>query len=138
MTDYPLELQVVTYRHKIQTMKYLTQHCKGAKLSALFTPSAMHGSRQQNIYSETSNSGPSEKWTTSVQRTKPVPLIAIPIEIIHWEPLRTGHLSTRDNRQPAAPKGQLPVKDYLQEWMDTETAGKIVTIRPIFRHLSLR
>ena len=36
MTDYPLELQAVTYRHKIQTMKYLTQPCEGAELAALF------------------------------------------------------------------------------------------------------
>ena len=36
MTDYPLELQAVTYRHKIQTMKYLTQPCEGTELAALF------------------------------------------------------------------------------------------------------
>ena len=35
------------------------------------------------VYSETSNSGLSEKWTTPVQWTKPMPPIAFPIEIVH-------------------------------------------------------
>ena len=36
-------------------------------------------------YSKTSNNGPSEKWTTSVQRTANLPLIDFTIELIHFE-----------------------------------------------------
>ena len=51
-----------------------------------------------NLNSKTSNDGLSEMWTVSVQWTNPMPLIAIPIEIVHLEPLRNRHLSTLDNR----------------------------------------
>ena len=40
----------------------------------------------------------------SVQRTDSMPLIALPIEIVHLEPPRSGHLSTPDNGQPACPQ----------------------------------
>ena len=52
-------------------------------------------------YSETSNNGLSERRTTSVQRIKSMPPIALPIEIVYLEPPRSGHLSTLDNGQPA-------------------------------------
>ena len=55
-------------------------------------------------YSETSTSGLSEKQTTSVQRTNPMPPIALPIEIVHLEPPRSGHLSIPDNGQPVCPQ----------------------------------
>ena len=48
-------------------------------------------------YSKTSNSGPSEKRTTSVQRTAHLPPIDFTIELIHFEPPRSGHLSTPNN-----------------------------------------
>ena len=48
-------------------------------------------------YSKTSNNGPSEKQTTSVQRTAHLPLIDFTIELIHFEPPRSGHLSTLNN-----------------------------------------
>ena len=50
------------------------------------------------------NSGLSEKRTTSVRRTNPMPPITLPIEIVHLEPPRSGHLSTPDNGQPACPQ----------------------------------
>jgi len=48
-------------------------------------------------YSKTSNSGPSEKRTTSLQRTAHLPPIDFTIELIHYEPPRSGHLSTPNN-----------------------------------------
>ena len=56
------------------------------------------------VYSETSNNGLSERRTTSVQQTNSMPPIALPIEIVHLEPPRSGHLSTPDNGQPARPQ----------------------------------
>ena len=50
-----------------------------------------------NHYSQTSNNGPSEKWTTSVQRTAHLPPIDFTIELIHFEPPRSRHLSTPNN-----------------------------------------
>ena len=47
------------------------------------------------VYSETNNSGLSERRSTSVQRTNSMPLIALPIEIVHLETLRSGHLSVK-------------------------------------------
>ena len=55
-------------------------------------------------YSETSNNGLSERWTTSVQRTNSMPPIALPLEIVHLEPPSSGQLSTPDNGQPACPQ----------------------------------
>ena len=49
------------------------------------------------IYSKTSNNGPSEKRTTSLQRTAHLPPIDFTIELIHFEPPRSGHLSTPNN-----------------------------------------
>ena len=49
------------------------------------------------VYSKTSNNGPSEKRTTSVQRTAHLPPIDFTIELIHVEPPRSGHLSTPNN-----------------------------------------
>ena len=49
------------------------------------------------VYSKTSNNGPSEKRTTSVQRTAHLPPIDFTIELIHFEPPRSGHLSTPNN-----------------------------------------
>ena len=49
------------------------------------------------VYSKTSNNGPSEKRTTSLQRTAHLPPIDFTIELIHYEPPRSGHLSTPNN-----------------------------------------
>ena len=46
------------------------------------------------IYSKTSNNGPSEKRTTSLQRTAHLPPIDFTIELIHYEPPRSGHLNS--------------------------------------------
>ena len=43
-----------------------------------------------NVYSKTSNSGLSEKRTTSVQRTNLTPPIDFPIELVHFEPPSSG------------------------------------------------
>ena len=51
----------------------------------------------QIIYSKTSNNGPSEKRTTSEQRTAHLPPIDFTIELIYFEPPRSGHLSTPNN-----------------------------------------
>ena len=51
----------------------------------------------QYTYGETSDNGLSERRTISVQRTNSMPPIALPIEIVHLEPPRSGHLSTPDN-----------------------------------------
>ena len=48
-------------------------------------------------YSKTSNNGPSEKRTTSLQRTAHLPPIDFTIELIRFEPPRSGHLSTPNN-----------------------------------------
>ena len=53
------------------------------------------------VYSEISNSGPSEKWTPSPQWTNFMPPITLPIEMEHP---RRGHLSTPDNRKLAIPQ----------------------------------
>ena len=79
------------------------------------------------LYSETSSSGPSKKQITSVQWTKPVPPIAIPIEIIRLEPLRRGHLVTPDNGQQVCPQRtvvctRIPPRAADR---DIETADKI-------------
>ena len=54
-------------------------------------------------YSKTSNNGPSKKWTTSIQRTAPLPPIDFIITLIHLEPPRSGHLSTPNNGHWSAP-----------------------------------
>ena len=55
------------------------------------------------IYSKTSNNGPSEKRTTSAQwtaRFSEVRNVLPCIELIHYEPPRSGHLSTDINQSP--------------------------------------
>ena len=52
---------------------------------------------RQNKYSKTSNNGPSEKRTTSVQQMAHLPPIDFTIELIHLEPPRSGHLPTPNN-----------------------------------------
>ena len=54
-------------------------------------------------YSKTSNNGHSEKRTTSLQRTAHLPLIDFTIELIHYEPPRSGHLSTPNNGHKSGP-----------------------------------
>ena len=53
--------------------------------------------RPNYIHSKISNSRPSEKRTTSLQRTSFVPPIDIPIELVLKKPPRGGHLPTPDN-----------------------------------------
>ena len=52
---------------------------------------------QESVYSKTSNNGPSEKRTTSVQRTAHLPPIDFTIQLLHFKPPRSGHLSTPNN-----------------------------------------
>ena len=54
-------------------------------------------------YSKTSNNGPSEKRTTSLQRTAHLPPIDFTIELIHFKPPRSGHLSTPNNGHWSVP-----------------------------------
>ena len=56
-----------------------------------------HFSALYVYYSKTSNNGPSEKRTTSLQRTAHLPPIDFTTELIHYEPPRSGHLSTPNN-----------------------------------------
>ena len=75
-------------------------------------------------HGETSNNGLSERRTTSVQRTNSVPPIALPIEIVHSEPPRSGHLSTPDNGQPARPQRTvISVQNNLQKRTEAKTAS---------------
>ena len=69
-------------------------------------------------YSETSNNGLSERQTTSVQRTNSMPLIAFPIEIVHLEPPRSGHLSTMD-------KGPAPNVSAVQRFHCTHVSDRV-------------
>ena len=48
-----------------------------------------------------------------------MPLIAISIEIVHWEPPRSGHLSL-NNGLPAVPQRTVNIP---QEWTDTKTVS---------------
>ena len=59
--------------------------------------SVIHSYLSKQSYSKTSNNGPSENRTTSVQRTTHLPPIDFTIELIHFEPPRSGHLSTPNN-----------------------------------------
>ena len=73
------------------------------------------------IYSKTSNNGPSEKRTTSVQQTPHLPPIDFAIELIHFEPPRSGHLSnaTPNNRHWSSPWRTLANTKLLMK-MDSE------------------
>ena len=66
-------------------------------LALLFTLATFIDQYCSISYSKTSNNGPSEKRTTSVQRTAHLPPIDFTIELIHYEPPRSGHLSTPNN-----------------------------------------
>ena len=76
-------------------------------------------------YSETSinNRQVSEKPTTAVEQTKPVPPIALPIEIVHWK-LKEADASlfqTTDSQYaPLERILSLSVQDYLREHIDIE------------------
>ena len=61
------------------------------------------------VYSKTSNSGPSEKRTTSLQRTAHLPPIDFIIELIHYKPPRSGHLSTPNNGHQSGPDVPWPI-----------------------------
>ena len=70
----------------------------------------------------------SEKRTTSVQRTNPMPPIALPIEIVHLEPPRSRHLSTPDNGQPAYPQTIAACKKTSKSGRRSKPQAKIVRI----------
>ena len=67
-------------------------------MATLCAPSGKKRSGEQSqiawACSKTSNNGCSEKRTTSVQRTAHLPPIAFTIELIHYEPSRSGHLNS--------------------------------------------
>ena len=69
---------------------FICQSSESRNLDLLFNS-------EHDVYSKTSNNGPSEKRTTSVQRTAHLPPIDFTIELIHFEPPRSGHLSTPNN-----------------------------------------
>ena len=52
-----------------------------------------------------------------------MPPIALPIEIVHLEPLSSTHLSTLDNGQPACPQRTAMCTKYLQKQMEAKTAS---------------
>ena len=92
---------------------YLAQTgCEEPSLS--FKP--LCSSWQMNMYSKTSNNGPSGKRTTFLQRTAHLPPIDFTIELIHFEPPRSGHLSTLNNRHWSGPDVPWPIQNYLRKW----------------------
>ena len=79
----------------------------------------------QYIYSKTFNIGPSEKWTTSEQWTAHLPLIDFTIELILFEPPRSGHLST-DTDQPPTYLGQYKITSENVQWSYTHPMWMLV------------
>ena len=76
-----------------------------------------------DYYSKTSNNGPSEKRTTSLQRTAHLPPIDFTIELIHFEPPRSGHLSTPNTSQlRTTDTDQAPT--YLGQYKITSENGQ--------------
>ena len=77
-------------------------------------------------YSDTSNNGYSENWTTSHSRTDkfhvPPSPIALSIEILHFEPPRSGHLSTLDNGQPVCPQTTVIYTKNFREQTEAKIA----------------
>jgi len=69
-----------------------------------------------SMYSKTSNNGPSEKRTTSLQRTAHLPPIDFTIELIHYKPPRSRHLSTPNNGHWTGPDLPSPIQNYLWKW----------------------
>ena len=63
----------------------------------------------------TSNNEPSEKRSTSVQRTAHLPPIDFTIELIYYEPPRSGHLWTPNNGHWSAPDVPQPIISYLRK-----------------------
>ena len=60
-------------------------------------------------YSKTSNNGPFEKRTISVQRTDHLPPVDFTTELIHFEPPRSRHLSTPNNGHLSVPNIPQPI-----------------------------
>ena len=96
LTSVPVGNTYTTYAAKCFALTAYIQfinvnHCP-LKWDGLFClhPAFLH-------YSKTSNNGPSEKRTTSLQRTAHLPPIDFTIELINFEPPRSGHLSTPNN-----------------------------------------
>ena len=58
-----------------------------------------------------------------------MPLIVLPIEIVHREPPRSGHLSTPDSGQPACPQSvNLQDRDNLST-TDKSPVPNVSTVR---------
>ena len=76
----------------------------------------------QRDYSRTSHNGPSEKRTTSLQRTKSVARIEIPISIIHSQPPRSGRFSIPDSGQLRRSRTDFTVQNCLYITDTAETA----------------
>ena len=93
----------------------------------------------RSVYSETSNNGLSEGRTTSV-RTKSMPPIALPIEIVHWEPPRSGQLSTPPGQRIASvpPKDSSLYKIASESGQRPKPQAQITRIISRFGHLLLR
>ena len=74
--------------------------------------------------SKTSHNGPSERRTTSLQRTGHLTPIDFTIELIHFEPPRSGHLSTPYERTLMSPRLTLANRK-LPPKTDSETTPTI-------------
>ena len=82
---------------------------------------------------KTSNDGPSEERTTSLQRTAHLPPIDFTIELIHvhYKPPRNGHLSTPNNGHRSAPDAPSPIQNYLWKWTVKLHPHNVDTCRPL-------
>ena len=73
---------------------------KSAWLFVAFADPLRMNFKSRRAYSKTSNNGPSEKRTTSVRRKAHLPPIDFTLELIHYKPPRSGHLSTDTDQPP--------------------------------------
>ena len=87
------------------------------------------------MYSKTSNNGPSEKRSTSLQGTAHLPPIDFTIELIHYEPPRSGHLSTPNNGHWSGPDVPWPIQNYLRKRTVKLDPHNVDACRPLsYRH----
>ena len=70
------------------------------------------------VYSKTSNNGPSEKWTTSVQQTDHLPPIDFTIELIilNLREADTSQLWTTDTNEPQTYLSQYKITTENGQW----------------------
>ena len=66
------------------------------------------------------------KWTTYVQRTTHLPPIDFTIELMHYEPPRSGHLSTPNNKHWLVPDVPWPIISENGQWSYTHIMRMLV------------